>query len=200
MIYSEKNSTLILTNAATNTIKILGIDLVQEISIEGSPFKGPENAPVTLAVFDDYQWPYCARLEPLFQQVLGKYPEDVKLVVKHFPLKSRKMALKSALAALSANNQGKFWEFHTKLFENFRSLNDQKIEEIAKELGLDMDKFLKDQKTPALKNLIFRDIQNGSTAGVGGTPTLFVNGKRVKKRSFQGLSQMIEKELAKKSE
>ena len=55
MIYSEKNSTLILTNAATNTIKILGIDLVQEISIEGSPFKGPENAPVTLAVFDDYQ-------------------------------------------------------------------------------------------------------------------------------------------------
>jgi len=110
------------------------------------------------------------------------------------------MALKSALAALSANNQGKFWEFHTKLFENFRSLNDQKIEEIAKELGLDMDKFLKDQKTPALKNLIFRDIQNGRTAGVGGTPTLFVNGKRVKKRSFQGLSQMIEKELAKKSE
>ena len=132
--------------------------------------------------------------------MLGKYPEDVKLVIKHFPLKSHKMALKAALAALSANNQGKFWEFHSKLFENFRSLNDQKIEEIAKALGLDMERFLKDQNTPAVKKLIFRDIQNGRTAGVGGTPTLFVNGKRVKNRSFKGLSQLIEKELAKKSE
>ena len=128
--------------------------------------------------------------------MLGKYPEDVKLVVKHFPLKSHKMALKAALAALSANNQGKFWEFHSKLFENFRSLNDQKIEEIAKELNLDMEKFARDQNTPAIKNLIFRDLQNGRAAGVGGTPTLFINGKRVKSRSLQNLSAMIEKELS----
>jgi protein-disulfide isomerase len=139
-------------------------------------------------------------LEPLFRQVLEKYPEDVKLVVKHFPLQSHKMALKAATAALSANNQGKFWEFHSKLFENFRSLTDQKIEEIAKELGLDMEKFLKDQNTAAVKNLIFRDLQNGQAAGVGGTPTLFVNGKQVKNRSFQNLSSLIEKELSKKSE
>jgi protein-disulfide isomerase len=136
-------------------------------------------------------------LEPLFQQVLEKYPDDVKLIVKHFPLKSHKMAFKAALAALSANNQGKFWEFHSKLFENFRSLNDQKIEEIAKELNLDMTRFVQDQSTPELKNLIFRDLQNGRTAGVGGTPTLFVNGKRVKSRSLQNLSRMIEMELGK---
>ena len=129
--------------------------------------------------------------------MLEKYPEDVKLVVKHFPLKSHKMALKAALAALSANNQGKFWEFHSKLFENFRSLNDQKIEEIAKELNLDMEKFARDQNTPAFKNIIFRDLQNGRAAGVGGTPTLFINGKRVKSRSLQNLSAMIEKELIK---
>ena len=139
-------------------------------------------------------------MEPLFQQLLEKYPEDVKLVVKHFPLKSHKMAFKAALAALSANNQGKFWEFHSKLFENFRSLNDQKIEEIAKELNLDMQKFLKDRNTPAVKNLIIRDLRNGQAVGVSGTPTLFVNGKRVKNRSFQGLSRLIEKELGKKSE
>jgi protein-disulfide isomerase len=139
-------------------------------------------------------------LEPLFQQVLNKYPNDVKLVVKHFPLQSHKMALKAALAALSANNQGKFWEFHSKLFENFRALSDQKIEEIARELNLDMEKFEKDKKTPTVKNLIFRDIQNGRKAGVGGTPTIFVNGKRAKSRSLQSLSRMIDKELAKKSE
>ena len=131
--------------------------------------------------------------------MLEKYPEDVKLVVKHFPLKSHKMALKAALAALSANNQGKFWEFHSKLFENFRSLNDQKIEEIAKELNLDMARFVKDQNTPEVKNIIFRDLNNGRTAGVGGTPTLFVNGKRVKSRSLQNLSRMIDKELSKKA-
>lgn len=107
------------------------------------------------------------------------------------------MSLKAALAALSAHNQGKFWEFHSKLFDNYRSLTDQKIEEIAKELGLDMKKFLKDQDTPAVKNLIFRDLQNGQAIDVRGTPTLFLNGKLVKNRSFQGLSQLIEKELSK---
>jgi protein-disulfide isomerase len=136
-------------------------------------------------------------LEPLFRQVLEKYPDDVKLVVKHFPLKSHQMALKAALAAMAAKNQGKFWEFHSKLFENFRSLSDQKIEEIAKELNLDMQKFSSDQNSTALKTIIFRDIQNGQTVGVRGTPTLFINGKRVKSRSFQNISSLIEKELAK---
>ena len=129
--------------------------------------------------------------------MLGKYPNDVKLVVKHFPLKSHQMALKAALAAMAAKNQGKFWEFHSKLFENFRSLSDQKIEEIAKELNLDMQKFSDDRNTAAIRAIIFRDLQNGQAAGVRGTPTLFVNGKRVKNRSFQNISDMIEKELAK---
>jgi predicted DsbA family dithiol-disulfide isomerase len=198
LMYSDSTSTLILTSATTHTIKIMEIDLVHKISVEGSPFKGPKNAAVTLAVFDDYQCPYCAQLETLFQQVLEKYPDDVKLVVKHFPIRSHNMALKGALAALSANNQGKFWEFHTKLFENFRSLSDQKIEEIATELNLDMQKFLKDQQTPAVKNLIFRDVQNAHEIGVNATPTLFINGKRVKNRSLDNLSGLIEKELRKK--
>ena len=138
-------------------------------------------------------------MEPIFRQLLEKYSNDVKLVVKNFPLRSHQMALKAALAALAAHNQGKFWDFHHKLFENYRSLSDQKIEEIATALNLDMQQFLADQNSDALKNMIFRDIQDGQVAGVRGTPTLFINGKRVKQRSPQAISEMIESELRRQS-
>jgi protein-disulfide isomerase len=138
-------------------------------------------------------------MEPIFRQLLEKYSNDVKLVVKNFPLRSHQMALKAALAALAAHNQGKFWDFHHKLFENYRSLSDQKIEEIATALNLDMQQFLADQNSDALKNMIFRDIQDGQAAGVRGTPTLFINGKRVKQRSPQAISEMIESELRRQS-
>ncbi len=129
--------------------------------------------------------------------MLEKYPNDVKLVVKHFPLPSHKFARPAAIAALAAHKQGKFWEFHVKLLENYRSLNDKKIEEIAIELKLDMEKFTADQKSPDISALIARDIQNGKAIGVRGTPTIFLNGKRVKNRSMQGFQQMIEAELSK---
>jgi protein-disulfide isomerase len=129
--------------------------------------------------------------------LLEKYPNDVKLVVKHFPLPSHKFARPAAIAALAAHKQDKFWEFHAKLLENYRSLNDKKIEEIAIELKLDMEKFTADQKSPDISALIARDIQNGKAIGVRGTPTIFLNGKRVKNRSMQGFQQMIEAELSK---
>ncbi len=129
--------------------------------------------------------------------MLKKSPNDVKLVVKHFPLPSHKFARPAAIAALAAHKQGKFWEFHVKLLENYRSLNDKKIEEIAIELKLDMEKFTADQKSPDISALIARDIQNGKAIGVRGTPTIFLNGKRVKNRSMQGFQQMIEAELSK---
>jgi protein-disulfide isomerase len=129
--------------------------------------------------------------------LLEKYPNDVKLVVKHFPLPSHKAARPAAIAALAAHKQDKFWEFHAKLLENYRSLNDKKIEEIAIELKLDMEKFTADQKSPDISALIARDIQNGKAIGVRGTPTIFLNGKRVKNRSMQGFQQMIEAELSK---
>lgn len=129
--------------------------------------------------------------------MLEKYPNDVKLVVKHFPLPSHKAARPAAIAALAAHKQDKFWEFHAKLLENYRSLDDKKIEEIAIELKLDMAKFAADKKSPDISALIARDIQNGKAIGVRGTPTIFLNGKRVKNRSMQGFQQMIEAEISK---
>ena len=129
--------------------------------------------------------------------MLEKYPNDLKLVIKHFPLPSHKIARPAAIAALAAHKQGKFWEFHAKLFQNYRALSEQKIEEIAIELELDMEKFAADRKSPEISALIERDIKNGTAIGVRGTPTIFLNGKRVKNRSMQAFQQMIEAEISK---
>jgi protein-disulfide isomerase len=129
--------------------------------------------------------------------VLEKNPKEVKLVFKNFPLSKHKFAIKAAMAALAANKQGKFGEFHDKLFENYKNLNDTKVQEIAKELALDMDRFNKDMKDPALQRLIFRDLKEGQQIGVRGIPTVFIGGKRLKTRGLRGFQKMIDAELKK---
>ena len=127
--------------------------------------------------------------------MLGKYPKEVKLVFKNFPLSKHKFAMKAATAALAAKAQGRFWEFHDELFENYRKVNDVKIQDIAKELGLDLERFKKDMKDLAIQKLIIRDVNNGREAGVRSIPTVFINGKRLKNRSLQGFQRMIDAEL-----
>lgn len=140
------------------------------------------------------------RLVPLLQQVLEKYPDDVNLVFKNFPLAMHKSARKAAAAALAAKAQGKFWSFHNKLLENSRAISDAKLQEIAEELGLDMEKFNADMEGPAIQKIIADDIQNGRIAGVRGTPAVFVNGKLLKSRSLQSFQKMIDAELKKGKE
>ncbi len=98
---------------------------------------------------------------------------------------------------MAANVQGKFWEFHSQLFKNYKVINDAKIQEIAKELGLDMEKFNKDMQSPTIQSLIARDVSNGRQIGVRGTPTIYINGKALKVRSLPGIYQVIEAELKK---
>jgi protein-disulfide isomerase len=129
--------------------------------------------------------------------VLAKYPNDVKLVIKNFPLRNHKFAHKAATAALAANAQGKFWEFHSQLFKNYKVINDTKIQDIAKELGLNMEKFNKDMQSPAINRLITRDMNNGREVGVQGTPTIFINGKILRNINLPGIYQVIEAELKK---
>lgn len=132
---------------------------------------------------------------PLLEQVLDKYPKDVKLVVKNFPLRNHRFSRKAAVAALAADRQGKFWAFHDALFENFSALSEKKIEELAQKLSLDGERFHRDVKDPKLQARIGRDIQIARQAGVRGTPTIFINGRRLKQRTLAGFSAVIEKEL-----
>jgi protein-disulfide isomerase len=134
---------------------------------------------------------------PLLEQVLEKYPHDVKIVFKNFPLRSHKFALKAAIAALAAGSQGKFWEFHDRLFQNYSQLNERKIHEIALELGLDQAKFESDRNDPKIKDKIRQDVRDGLQAGVRSTPTVFINGKRLKNRSLPRFQEAIDKALQK---
>ena len=132
---------------------------------------------------------------PLLDQVLEKNPQTVKIVFKNFPIRSHKFAVKAAVAALAADRQGQFWEFHDELFKNYKKLNEAKVQEIASKLKLDKTKFEKDRKDPLLLEQVQHDINAGINAGVNAVPTVFVNGRKLRKRSLQGFQEMIDKEL-----
>ena len=103
--------------------------------------------------------------------------------------------MKAAMASMAAKSDGKFWEFHDELYKNYNKLSDQKIREIALGLGFDQAEFEKKMKDPRITAQIRQDIQDGVQAGVKGTPTIFINGRRLKNRSLQGFQDAIDKEL-----
>lgn len=194
---SPDGGRLFLTDQKSGRLQIVDVAVVYELPIGNSPVKGPADAPITLTVFDDFQCPYCARLVPVLDQVLEAYPEQVKLVFKHFPLSMHKFADQAAVASLAARDQGKFWPMHDKLFANYNQLNAAKIRDLAEEVGLDMERFDQAMGNPAYRLEIIADQRLGQQAGVRGTPALFLNGKLVKNRNLGTLRAMIEQELAK---
>lgn len=129
--------------------------------------------------------------------MLELYPTQAKVVFKHFPLKNHAFARKAAAATLAAHRQGKFWEMHDLIFAEYTQLNDAKFTEFAQKIGLNMTMYQVDFADKKIQDHINRDIQDGSQAGVRGTPTLFVNGKRLQNRSLDGFKQLIDAELKK---
>ena len=135
---------------------------------------------------------------PLFEQVLEAYPDKVKLVFKNFPLRNHRNAMKAASAALAAEGQGKFWEFHDILFKNYNRLNDKFIGETATVLQLNQEQYEKRMNSPEVLNQIQKDIEDGQKAGVRGTPMIFINGRLLQDRSLNGFKTIIDNELKKK--
>lgn len=166
------------------------------IPIKGAPIHGDPNAPVTIVIFDDFECPYCSRTVDLLDTLLDDYQGDIRVVFKNFPLKMHEFSRQAAIAGLAAQRQGKFWTLHDLLFANYNDLNQKKIEELAQQAGLDMGQFKKDLVNPALEKQIQAEIAEGKAVGVRGTPTLFVNGRKVHKRTYNAIGQMIDDELA----
>ena len=129
--------------------------------------------------------------------MLDKYAKETKFVVKHFPLRSHRFARKASAAALAAKEQGKFWEFHEKLMENHRNLDENKIQDIATELHLDMERFTQDMNSAPVNDLIVRDLREGRALRIRGIPTVLVNGRIVAKPSPQNLEETITEALNK---
>lgn len=145
-----------------------------------SPVKGPKDAPITIIEFSDFQCPYCSRANTTVEQILEAYPKEVKVVFKNLPLGFHKEADPAARAALAANKQGKFWEFHDKLFENQAKLSSSLYKEIAKDLKLDLTKFEEDMNSKEIKDQVKADTELAREVGISGTPGFFVNGVAVK--------------------
>jgi len=171
---------------------------VHNLPIGSSPINGDKNAPVTIVEFSDFQCPYCSRLQPTLKQVLEAYPKDVKLVFKDFPLSFHKQAKNAAKAARAAGEQGKYWEMHDLIFEKFSTVNEEMFKEFAGKLTLDMNKFNADYSSSKYDQLIQQDINLGRTAGVTGTPSLFLNGKRMQRRSLDDFKAAIDAIIKKK--
>jgi protein-disulfide isomerase len=149
-----------------------------KLAVAGAPFKGPENARVTIVEFSDFQCPYCAKAAGEAAQVVQKFPKDVKLVFKQYPLEDHSQAALAAEASLAAQAQGKFWPLHDKMYANFRQISRANILVWAGEVGLDMNRFRADLDAHKFAAKVHAEEQEGEAAGVDGTPTFFINGKR----------------------
>ncbi len=170
--------------------------VVYRIDSGKSPMRGPKEAPVSIIEFSDFQCPYCAGLESTLDQVLKAFPKEVNLIYKQFPLNIHQYARQAAVASMAAHQQGKFWQLHDKMFQNFTAISEENIKKWAKEVGLNMGDFEKSMQSGALETMVQKDLADGAAARVLGTPTLFINGKRVQDRSFEAFKKTIMEELA----
>ncbi len=188
----SKDNIIFLKCTKKKEIQKIVFDFIKVINTEGSPFKGNADAPIVIAVFTDYQCPYCGRLSTLLDQVLDNNEGLVKIVSKNFPLRMHRHARDAAAAALAAYEMGKFWEYHEALYENMHQLSNEKFLEIATSLGLDPDKFEQEMKSERIREKISQEIMEAEKVGATGTPTVFVNGRKLRNRSIDGFQNIID--------
>lgn len=175
-------------------------DKVAMIAKPDAPAFGPDNAAVTVVEFSDFQCPFCSRAATVAQKLKGQYGDRVRFVFRQFPLSFHKEAHLAAQASLAAHAQGKFWEFHDKLFEDQTKLERPALEAAAKEVGLNLAEFKKALDDKSYADEVDADLKLGEEVQVDGTPTMFVNGKRVPNPTdFDAVAKVIDEELAKKS-
>jgi len=165
------------------------------ISTNDRPWRGGASATVTIIEFTDFQCPSCARTQPILETLVKEYGDKIKLVVRDFPLDQHKQAFKAAEAAEAAHAQGKFWEFTALLFKNQEALQVDKLKEYASQVGLDRARFDKALDSGQYAPAVQRDVEEGEKIGVDSTPTVFINGKRVKEKTPESLKAAIEAAL-----
>jgi protein-disulfide isomerase len=169
---------------------------VQSISVDDDPSRGAPNAPVTIVEFTDFQCPACAAMHPVIDDVLKAYGDRVRFVVRDFPLTMHDNARKAAEAANAAHAQGKFFEYAALLFKRQKALDTQSLKKYASELGLDRKRFDAGLDSGAYAAEIRHDIQDGEIYGIDSTPTIFVNGVKLRTLSAEALRSSIDGVLA----
>jgi protein-disulfide isomerase len=165
------------------------------IATDDQPAKGTANAAVTIVEFTDYECPSCARQHPVLERIVNEFGDRVRLVVRDFPLSQHTNARKAAEAAEAAREQGKYWEYVSVLFRNQSALSVDKLRQYATEVGLNRAKFDASLDSGKLAEKVQRDVIDGRKLGINGTPTLYVNGKRISDNSYESVRSAIESAL-----
>lgn len=169
-----------------------------DVASDGFPSIGPEDAPITIVEFSDYQCPYCRRWhDEVYQPLLNAYPGKIRLVYRQFPLTSiHPDAFPAAEAAMCAGAQNAYWPYHDKLFSS-SSLGDSVYMGYAQELGLNMNEFKSCIEEQTYKDAIQSDLDFAVNLGVRSTPTFFINGLAVVgAQPLDIFKQVIDQELA----
>ncbi|HEX8722887.1 MAG TPA: thioredoxin domain-containing protein [Pyrinomonadaceae bacterium] len=168
---------------------------VFQVATDDQPAKGSPSAAVTLVEFTDYQCPTCAATQPVLDRLMTEYGDRLRLVVRDFPLQMHPEARKAAEAAEAAREQGKYWDFTAILFRNQSALKPEQLKQYAQVIGLDRTKFDAALDAGRFADKVERDMMDGQRLGVSGTPTFFVNGRRVREASYDALKAAIEAAL-----
>jgi protein-disulfide isomerase len=168
------------------------------VSAGDDPAKGPATAPITIVEFSDFQCPYCSRVNPTLKQLDEKYGSKLRVVFRDFPLvQIHKEAVKAAEAAQCANDQGKFWEMHDKLFSNQSKLQVEGLKQSATEIGLDAAAFNQCLDSGKYTAEVQKDAEEGASYGVTGTPAFFINGRLLSgAQPLENFVTVIDEELA----
>jgi len=166
-----------------------------DIPVGDSPARGPADAPVTIIEFADFQCPFSLRADGVLRQAFELYPGRLRLVYKHLPLSIHPQARSAAVAAEAAREQDHFWEMHDLLFRNPGELDREAFLRYAGELGLDLDRFAADLDSGELAARVDADIAAAEEVQAAVTPTLFVNGKRLRNYMLNTVRRAIEEAL-----
>lgn len=173
--------------------------IVQNISVDDDPSKGNASAPVTVVMFSDFQCPACSATHPILKKVLAEYPADkIRFVVRDYPLEFiHNNAFQAALAANAAFKQGKFFEYTEILYNNQNALDAASLKKYAANLGMNLPKFETDMNDANTAAEVRKDIEDGDKYGVSSTPTIFINGIKIRHNTAESFRAAIDSALKK---
>lgn len=171
-------------------------DRVFEVETIGAPARGPDDAPVRLVEFGDFRCRYCKTMLPILDRIRETYPNQLRLLFKHFPVVSE-ASWRAAIAAVAAQRQGKFWEMHDVLFElQDQALTEPVLRRYARGFGIDAERFSADLRSPEVEAVVRADFAEADRIGISGTPAFFINGRYLQgSQSYPSLKQVIDREL-----
>ena len=168
---------------------------VFKISTKDQPSLGNANAAVTIVAFTDFQCPSCAAIHPALERLVKESGDKVRLVARDFPLNQHAEAFKAAEAAEAAREQGKYWEYVQVLLQNQSSLSVEKLKSFATQLGLDRTRFDAALDSRKFAEMVQTDLDDGIKLGLKGTPSFFINGRRVTAKSYEELKESVDAAL-----